>query len=166
VLSLGLALLLLAGPLQAASLNDRAPDFKLPTFQETSRSLSQYRGKVVLINFWASWCAPCQIELPELDRLAAAYPASRFRVVAINVDEHRKTARETLARLKLAHIDLLWDARSRIVNAYDIETMPTSFIVDPGGTIRAIHQGFHPTDPQRWRNEVNALLKRQVRDRR
>ena len=67
--------------LQAAALNDPAPKFSLMDSHQQKRSLASYKGKVVFVNFWASWCAPCQLELPELDRLAAAYKGKRLQVV-------------------------------------------------------------------------------------
>src|SRR5438105_812295 len=73
-------------PTYAAALDHAAPKFSLANSQNQVRSLSDYKGKIVFINFWASWCAPCQEELPELDRLAAHYKGKNVRVVAINVD--------------------------------------------------------------------------------
>jgi thiol-disulfide isomerase/thioredoxin len=145
---------------QGAALNRPAPPFVLNNFHRQSRALSEYRGKVVFINFWASWCAPCQIELPELNRLATEH-RGRLKVLAINVDHDRSAARQLLVKLGLAHanFEALWDARSKVVRAYNIDAMPSSFIVDPRGVIRFNHSGFHPRDPGVWRQEINTLLR-------
>src|SRR5262245_54061326 len=116
----GMTALLLCLPLQAAQLNSPAPAFP---------GLSANRGKVVLINFWASWCGPCQEELPELNRLAAAYKGRKVKVLAINVDENRAAAQKLLGRLGIAapELTILWDPKSKIVGAYKIDAMPSSF---------------------------------------
>ena len=146
--------------LQAASVGNPAPKFALPNSQKQIRSLSGYKGKVVFINFWASWCAPCQVELPELRRLADDYRGKKVAVVAINVDQDRNAAKKVIARLGLSgsSMEILWDAKSKVVSAYNIETMPSSFVLDPHGVIRFIHSGFHPQDPDAWRREVDSLI--------
>ena len=144
----------------AAELNKAAPSFTLKNQRKVSRTLADYKGKVVLINFWASWCAPCQEELPELKRLAGEYQGKNVNIVAINVDEDRNAAKSVLAKLGLStsHLEILWDSSSKTVSAYNIDGMPTSFILDRQGTIRYIHSGFHRQDPSAWRQEINRLL--------
>jgi thiol-disulfide isomerase/thioredoxin len=145
--------------LYAAKLNQPAPKFSLPNARKQIRSLSGYRGKVVFINFWASWCAPCQEELPELSRLAADYRGKKVVIVAINVDQDRNAAKKLIAKLGLttSPIDILWDTKSKVVSVYDIETMPSSFILDARGVIRFTHSGFHSQDPVLWRKEIESL---------
>lgn len=163
VSSLGIWVLLVGtSPFTAATqLNRPAPGFALKNSNQTSRSLADYKGKVVFINFWASWCAPCHQELPELNQLARHYKGKPVRVVAINVDEDRKAAQRTLAKLNLqnASFEILWDPRSKAVSAYNVATMPGSFILDQRGIVRAIHEGFRSGDPAQWREEIDALLK-------
>src|SRR6266480_3199590 len=85
----------------ATVLHAPAPNFVLINSHHQKRTLSNYKGKVVLIDFWASWCAPCEVELPELNRLAALYGPKTLRVVAINVDKDRASANKLLAQLGL-----------------------------------------------------------------
>jgi thiol-disulfide isomerase/thioredoxin len=146
--------------LQAAVLNSPAPKFVLINSNQQRRTLASFKGKVVFINFWASWCAPCQVELPELKRLASEYSGKKLRVLAINVDTDRRAARRLLSNLGLtvSPLEILWDTKSKAVSAYNIETMPSSYILDPQGVIRFAHSGFHPHDPETWRSEVNQLL--------
>ncbi len=149
-----------ASLLSAAALNNPAPKFALPNSQKQIRTLSGYKGKVVFVNFWASWCAPCQEELPELNRLAGDYRGKKVIVVAINVDQDRNAAKKLMAKLGLttSHMEILWDAKSKVVSAYNIDAMPSSFVLDPRGVIRFSHSGFHPQDPARWREEIKSLL--------
>jgi thiol-disulfide isomerase/thioredoxin len=157
---IGIVALLAVTHLQAAALNSPAPKFALINSHKERKTLSSFKGKVVFINFWASWCAPCQMELPELKRLADEYPRKRFQILAINVDTDRKAARRLISKLGLAtsHLEILWDSRSKAVSAFNIETMPSSFILDSRGVIRFAHSGFHQQDPETWRKEVNQLI--------
>jgi thiol-disulfide isomerase/thioredoxin len=154
-------IVLAAAPVRAATVNAPAPAFELETLHHSKRALADYRGHVVLINFWASWCAPCQAELPALDRVASEMPQARVKVLAVNVDEDRAAAEKLLSRLGLdrrAAIDVLWDSRSKVVSAYDIEAMPSSFILDRKGIVRYAHAGFHAGDAALWRQEIRHLL--------
>jgi thiol-disulfide isomerase/thioredoxin len=154
--------LFVVSQLHAAALDHAAPKFSLANSQNQIRSLSDYKGKIVFINFWASWCAPCQEELPELDRLAAQYKGKKVRVVAINVDPKRPPAKKLLAKLGLTspHLEVLWDSKSKVVGTYNIDTMPSSYILDSRGIIRFSHSGFHSQDPDHWRREIDRLITR------
>ena len=145
--------------LQAADLNSPAPRFTLMDSHHRKHALVDYRGRVVLINFWASWCSPCQEELPELNRLAGDYRGKKVNILAINVDEDRTAAKTLLRKLGLTSppMQILWDSKSKVVSAYNINTMPTSFILDPQGIIRFVHSGFHHQDPTAWRQEIDRL---------
>ncbi len=127
---------------------------------EPAQSLESYRDNVVLVNFWASWCAPCQNELPELNALAKEFSGKKVRVVAINVDKKKADGQKALERLglKRAALEVEWDTASKTVSAWDIQAMPSSFIVDRKGIIRFVHTGFHANDPATWRSEIAALL--------
>jgi thiol-disulfide isomerase/thioredoxin len=146
--------------LHAAALNAPAPGFKLANSAGHPRSLSEYKGNIVFVNFWASWCGPCQQELPELNKLAAHYAGRGVRVLVINVEKTRTPGKALLARLGLTrpNFEVLWDSRSKAVSAYDIPSMPTSFVLDSRGVIRFIHNGYHPENTEAWRSEINQLL--------
>jgi cytochrome c biogenesis protein CcmG/thiol:disulfide interchange protein DsbE len=146
--------------LSAAMLNNPAPPFTLYNSHHQKRVLSTYKGKVVFINFWASWCAPCRVELPELNKLTTDYKNKGAKILAINVDTDKAAARRALGRLgqNAAALDILWDTKSAVVSRYNIDTMPSSFILDGHGIIRFTHSGFHNQDPQTWRQEIDRLL--------
>jgi thiol-disulfide isomerase/thioredoxin len=154
------ALLLAIGSLQAVQNNEPAVHFSLRDSHHTVRTLDSYKNKIIFINFWASWCAPCQEELPELNKLAEAYKSKRVVVVTINVDSDPQAARTLLAKLGLKdpHFQILWDTASKAVGAYDIATMPYSFVVDQKGIVRYSHSGYHSHDSAKWRSEIDGLL--------
>ena len=151
----------LVAVLQAATVNAPAPDFSLTNSQSKLRPLNDYKGKVIFINFWASWCAPCQVELPELNQLTIDEAGKNVAVIAINVDKEQFKAGTLLTKLGLQspNMEILWDPESKAVAAYDVETMPTSFILDTRGIIRFVHSGFQNHDPEKWRKEIDGLLK-------
>ncbi len=143
----------------ATPLNSPAPAFTLLNGRRQPRALADYHGKVVLINFWASWCAPCRRELPQLEALAAEYRTKNVRVLAINVDEDRDKAKRLLTTLGLQRpaLEILWDTESKAVKSYDITAMPSSMIVDRRGIVRYAHAGYHAQDPNLWRREIESL---------
>jgi len=130
----------------AADIGKPAPDFSLPNIASTTlSSLSQYRGQVIYLDFWASWCPPCRTSFPLLETLYKKHNKSGFVVVAINMDEEV----EAMARfLKLypASFDILRDPEGEWADTYAVEAMPTSFIIDKTGVIRHIHSGFSKSD--------------------
>ena len=114
-------------------------------------------GKVGLINFWATWCAPCQRELPELSRMYAELSPKGFEVIAVNVDRERAPVDRFLNRLKLPFLVLL-DPDSRIVGQYEVMAMPTSVLVDRSGRIVEHHTGFNEEWFAALREKVEKLL--------
>lgn len=97
-------------------------------------SLKDFDGKVVLVNFWATWCAPCVRELPSIDRLAASLDGEEFKVVAISIDRGGKpVARKMLRRLKLNNLDLYLDRKNTAVREFGVRQMPTTYVFDRKG---------------------------------
>lgn len=97
-------------------------------------SLKDFDGKIVLVNFWATWCAPCVRELPSIDRLAARLDGEEFKVVAINIDRGGKpVARKMLRRLKLKNLDLYLDRENTAVRGLGVRQMPTTYVFDRKG---------------------------------
>ena len=119
-----------------------AIDFKLPTSKGDSISLSQFRGKVVLLDFWASWCAPCKASFPMLAKLDRELGARGFQVVAIGIDE-KPTAAEAFVKKLNPGFPTLHDLGQKLVRRVEVPTMPTSFLLGRDGKVRFIHRGFH-----------------------
>jgi thiol-disulfide isomerase/thioredoxin len=120
--------------------------------------LPRTAGKVVLVDFWASWCAPCKASFPAYSRLQAAYGARGLEVVAVSVDEDASAFSAFVAKLKPAFATLN-DPGHRLVGMVKVPTMPTSYLIDRGGKVRFMHAGFHGEQTEReLRKEIEALL--------
>jgi thiol-disulfide isomerase/thioredoxin len=154
--------LLIAGIAWAgAKVGDRAADFTLPAPDGSKVTLSSLKGSVVLVDFWASWCAPCKKELPALDALAKKYGDAKKPVVvlAIGIDKERANADKLVAALKLGALRVLLDPEGKVASVYDVPTMPTSVVVDDKGLVRHINAGFEPGDEEKLAGEIDELLK-------
>lgn len=137
---------------------DRAPEFSAPALGGGATiTLADHRGKVVYLDFWASWCAPCLTSLPALEKLRQEFPADDFQVIAVNVDRDTEAARRFLARRPVGYPSAS-DPEGRIPGRFAIETMPTSFLIDGQGVIRHVHRGFRPGDVDDLRERIRALL--------
>ena len=157
-IALTLLLLALSSTSFALKTGDKAPNFSLPLLTQTgSLSLSQYRGKVVYLDFWASWCGPCRKSLPLLNNMRNSLKDEPFEVIAINLDEEIKDARGFLKEFPVSY-PTLHDATSQSPEKYSLRGMPTSYLIDKKGIVRAIHTGFKPSDMKKIQQEVNQLL--------
>lgn len=156
-LLLACILLLMTGCTPAAGA-DLAPDFTLPRLDNLQPvTLSSLRGKVVYVDFWASWCAPCAISLPALQQLHSELQPQGFEVVAINLDDSTTQAIRFLQPLQIAY-PVVYDATKATPRAYGITGMPTAFLVDRYGALRATHTGFKPSDTQKLKQQIQQLL--------
>lgn len=144
---LGGLLLLLAGWGWAApGPGQPAPDFALPDRDGNRVSLSQYRGRVVLVNFWACWCDTWKEEVRRLKRLAADRPDLDPVVLFVSVDTRGRSAVEPLLAREGVFFPVLMDPSASVGKAYGVTTVPTLFVVDPEGIVRYVHQGY-PGNP-------------------
>ena len=134
-----------------------APGFNAPTFDNKPVQLSDYRGKVVFVDFWASWCSPCRQSLPMYSKLSGEFPASDFAVVAINVDENAEDARKFLAEHPVKYTTVQ-NPDGDIPKAFGINGMPSSYLIDRDGMIRDRHVGFDPKDINTLRGEITKLI--------
>ena len=152
--------LLLANPAFGVAEGDMAPGFELPVLGgETTKSLSASHGKVRYIDFWASWCPPCRVSVPEIVALQRDLGGSRFEVIAINVDERIDDALRFLEHYPMNY-DVLSDPRGATAAAWALPGMPTSFVVDPDGRVTLVHVGFRPGDMEDIRAHIVELLER------
>jgi len=135
-----------------------APDFTLRTIDgQKSFSLADVRGQVTIIDFWASWCAPCRKSLPQLAACDGKIPG--VRVLAINIDDERQNGIDFArhSRLKLVP---LYDAGKKVVAAYDVPAMPSALIIDGKGVVRFVHGGYSEDDVNTIINEAKSLAGR------
>lgn len=138
-----------------ATVGEPAPFFKLSSIDGLEYQLDDFRGKVVFINFWASWCAPCRKEMPLLNELQEKH--NNLAVLTINIDSEKENALAFLEDIK-PNTRVLFDGNMEVVSSYGALAMPTSFVVDQQGIVRFIHYGFKmDKDPAKWDEEIKAL---------
>jgi len=123
-----------------------APAFSLPASDGRTVSLSDYVGKTVVVSYWASWCGPCKVELPELKDFYKRYhhADSDFEVLAISVDEHRPDAERYASEERLP-FPVLYDTDGKIAEAFSVEAIPTVFVIDKAGKVKYAHAGLDET---------------------
>lgn len=136
----------------------RAPDFSLPARQGIV-ALDSLRGKVVLLDFWASWCEPCRHSFPWMDSLRARLGPRGFEVVAIDLDKDRSLAEEFLEHHPVRFV-VGFDPNGRTAEAYHVAAMPSSFVIGPGGEMLLTHAGFDRRKTTAIETTIEAALPR------
>jgi thiol-disulfide isomerase/thioredoxin len=143
------------------SVGDRATEFRsVSDAKGQAVTLRAHRGKVVVVSFGASWCAPCRRELPALEQLAARY-ASRgadVQIIAVNVDRDRGAGRRFMREFNFEHVRVAFDPNMATARLYDPPAMPSTYIIDKRGLVRAVHEGYRPGDEAKIRRAVDKLL--------
>lgn len=147
-----------AAPALASQPGQQAPAFDLPGTSGQVR-LADLRGKLVYVDFWASWCAPCKQAFPFLNEMQAKYGPRGFQVVGINVDAKRADADKFLATTP-ANFTLAFDAKGDTPKAYAVKGMPSSYLVAPDGRVIATHVGFKDEDRKALEEKIRAALPR------
>jgi thiol-disulfide isomerase/thioredoxin len=133
------------------------PPFALEDLKGRVHRLSDYRGKVVLVNFWATWCEPCRDEMPSIERLRAAFAAEPFEVLAINLAEPRSRIEHFLANMPLS-FPVLRDTDTATAKAWKARMLPATYLVDAAGRIRYQHYGAFDWSSEAARAKVRELL--------
>ena len=155
---IGLLSLLLAGNAAASKLNHPAPDFTLKSRSGENIKLSELRGQVVMLNFWASWCAPCRQEMPLLEKLYQRYEPMGFTLLGINVEENSDDALRWLKNLDIS-FPILLDTKNTTSELYSVMAMPTTLIIDRDGKVRFLHRGYVPGVEEEYQQQVRTLIK-------
>ncbi len=161
-LSLVLAVFLVAHiPSSLAEQGEKmAPDFVLKSDEGRNVRLSELRGDVVMINFWASWCGPCRQEMPKLDELHEKYKDMGFTVLGINVEQDNSKAKEMLEKSPV-NFPILYDTLSEVTEKYNVDSMPMTLLLDADGKVRFLHKGYKPGYEDRYQAEMKTLFKEQ-----
>ena len=145
-------------PAAAAAPSGNAPDFTLRSAGGTNLRLQEQRGRVVMINFWATWCGPCRQEMPLLEKLYAKYKPMGFTMLGVNVEPDSKLAAGFLEKTPVT-FPILFDVKSEVSKLYQVAGMPSTAIVDRKGNLRWVHRGYKPGDENEYQNQIRALLR-------
>lgn len=157
ILFVTLALVCVAGSADAVGIGQPAPDFTLKSFAGNNLRLEEMRGKVVFINFWASWCGPCRQEMPILNQIGKRYAPLGLVMWGVNVDTDLVKARQT-ARETGVTFPLLSDKTQKVSHDYSVAGMPFTVIVDRDGVVRYVHRGYSPGDERQYIDRIRQLL--------
>jgi thiol-disulfide isomerase/thioredoxin len=150
-----LAAALLAAPVAATEAGQPAPAFSLPNAKGDTVALERMRGKVVYVDFWASWCGPCRRSFPWMNEMQQKYGARGLVIVGVNVDKKRGDAERFLAQIP-ASFTIVFDEAGATPNAYGVKGMPSSYVIDARGNVTFVERGFL--------DESRAVLEQKIAD--
>ncbi|MCB9611946.1 MAG: TlpA family protein disulfide reductase [Sandaracinus sp.] len=136
----------------------RAPEIGLRTPDGQTIRMSDLRGKVVVVDFWASWCAPCREELPVLQRLHEQYGERGVVVVGVGIDRNERDFRAFKERMGLT-FPVVHDGAHAVAGRYEPPRMPSTFLIDRNGVIRHIHEGYRSSNARELESQIQAMLR-------
>lgn len=150
--------LVLPFSVSAISVGETVPSFKARTIDGSkSLALEDYRGKVVLLDFWASWCPPCLKSLPKYNDLRREIGTANFEIVAINVDENTDDARKFLQKHPVSY-PIAKDPKGILPGVFGVKAMPTSYLIDQNGVVQYVHAAFKEGDIEKIKVEIQKLI--------
>ena len=155
-----LALLVLCPAIvwSGATVGQKMPPLAFNDDSGLATSLDQFAGKVVLLNLWASWCKPCQKELPELNKLAEKLDGNKAAVIVVNLDEDSKAGRGFLKQLEPLYLKPFFDPTQSVPKSLGVEAMPCSYVIDKEGRIAYINLGYKSGDLPKMKKLIEQLL--------
>ena len=133
-----------------------APDFALKSFSGKNLRLSEYRGEVVMLSFWATWCGDCRAQLTELSAMRDRYADAGVELLAVSLDQSARQASEVSAG---ASYPVLHDAGGEVGRLYDVTKMPVMVLIDRDGVVREVFEGFRRGNEAQYLERVQALLR-------
>jgi len=143
---------------EATAVGEAAPPLSLPDGAGAQVSLEGLRGKVVYVDFWASWCAPCKRSFPWMNAMQQKYGADGFTIVAVNVDKKRTDADRFLARVP-ADFKVVFDPAGASPAAWQVKSMPSSYVVDAAGRVVMVEHGFREERAAEVEERIRTALK-------
>ena len=130
---------------------------KAEIYNISELDLENHQGKVVYLDFWASWCKPCQRSFPWMNDLLKKYPAENFTVITVNLDAEAEAMHQFLGKVP-AEFDIYHDPSGQIAEQFEIEGMPTSYLIDSSGKVVKKHVGFYVGYIERYEREIEELF--------
>ncbi len=143
---------------QAVKDGEAAPDFTLKSLAGPNLRLSELRGEVVMLNFWATWCGPCRQEMPLLEKLHQRYAKLGFKLLGVNVDEDPDAVPNFLKEHPIT-FPVLLDKGFKTASLYEVVAMPSTVLIDRSGKVRYIHKGYKPGDETKYADMIRTLVK-------
>lgn len=128
-----------------------------PARAELPAALGAVEGKVVWVDFWASWCAPCRRSFPWMNAMHEKYADQGLTIVAVNVDKERRLAQQFL-RETPAEFKLQYDPQGKLAEAFGVQAMPSSFMLDADGNVLATHYGFKLANTEEYEQAIRSAL--------
>lgn len=156
---IALAGLYISTPVLALDVGAQAPDFELPSAQEPVK-LSKTQGKVIYLDFWASWCGPCGESFPWMNAMQAKFKQKGLQIIAINLDANNDDAQKFLAQ-HAAQFTVLFDPKGVTPRQYGVKGMPTSFLIGKDGKVLSQHKGFNNADRAELEQKILSALEDQ-----
>ena len=154
------ALLAATGAVTAASelTGTEAPDFVLKSFSGENLRLSEYRGEIVMLSFWATWCGDCRAQLEELATMYGRYQDAGVELLAVNLDQNERQANRMASSLGVEY-PLLHDPAGEVGKLYAVDKMPMMVLIDRSGIVRDVFEGYRRGNEQQYLERVQALLR-------
>ena len=139
-------------------LGNKGPDFsRKPVTGGDAVSFRSLKGKVAIVDFWATWCEPCKKSFPKLEALSDKYKDNGFEIVGISEDDDKDGIKSFASELG-AEFPLIWDENKSIASKWQPKSMPSTFVVDRKGIVRFVHLGYHDGEEAEIEKEVKSLL--------
>ena len=151
----------LVTPASGSNRMEAAPDFSLMNRNGEMVTLSEFRGQVVLINFWATWCAPCRKEMPYLEQIYQRYERLGVTLLGVNVEDGPEEAKAFLKETPVT-FPVLFDTDKTVSSLYGVEAMPTTILVDRQGKIRFIHYGYQAGYENEYQDQIRMLVRERL----
>lgn len=160
LVTVGVSLILSTSASYAASekLSGKASNFTLKSRSGKNIKLSELRGDVVMLNFWASWCGPCRQEMPLLEKIHKKYKRLGFTLLGVNVEENTRDAKNYLKDVKVT-FPILFDKTQKTSKLFNVSAMPTTILIDRNGKKRYLHKGYKPGYENDYKREIKKLLR-------
>jgi peroxiredoxin len=140
------------------ALGGQAPEFTLKSLKDKNLALREFRGQVVMINFWATWCGPCRQEMPVLNVLYEKYRRDGFVLFGINIDADSGNAAQMASKLKVTY-PILFDTEKKTSMLYQVSAMPTTVLIDRSGKVRYVQKGYLTGYEDKYQTQIRKLLK-------
>lgn len=139
-------------------LSGKAANFTLKSRTGKNIKLSELRGEVVMLNFWASWCGPCRKEMPLLEKIHKKYKKLGFTLLGVNVEQDTRAAKRYLKDVKVS-FPVLFDPANKTSKLYNVSAMPTTILIDRNGNKRFLHKGYKAGYENHYKKEIKKLLR-------